>query len=202
MQDDRIDTGMFDDLPQTFAMREGGAIRHVKDPVYNLLADGYYQDTLFVEGEIIITHMCPNAHMQPLNVAAGENVKKWLATLPQDRIVINIEDLAEAAAVVASDKAITAEMTPEQVGEYTRKVAMRLKAKRDTAGGMILPPMAGDSIFTINQGKSSAPAMPYTRFKEATPGGPGAHSGSNRVLHEPTIDTSTQRGTPAFEAAR
>ena len=154
----------FSRLPAVFAMRgDDGFVEHVEEPAWNLLADGFYgqgvEATLYQEGEIIISSMIPNFHMQPLNRAAGKIMRAWLEALPMQGTTINIDDLSEAATALAGNEKLS-EMTPEQIKATTYKLALALKVKRENTAGMVIPPMAGATIESMrNRGASKAPMM-------------------------------------------
>lgn len=153
----------------------------IVDPCYYLLAAGFYGERkaamLYDEGEIITTGMIPNAHMQPLNKAAGARVLAWLEALPMSGASINVEDLTEAAALIARNPKL-ADMTTEAIAAATQKIAVDLKARRDNKLGMIVPPMAGDTIDTVHQrGRAPAPAMLGARFVDKSQLGPGGLAG-------------------------
>src|SRR6185437_16812140 len=98
----------FDDLEPVFAMRDiDGQILKEKEPCYQLQAEGFYgrglHGTWYQEGAVIVTPDVPNQHMKPLNRAAGVNYAKWLETLPQNKVTIEIGDMSEAAVILSKD---------------------------------------------------------------------------------------------------
>lgn len=167
------------DLPEAFAMRnDDGSIEQIKDPCYNLLSPGYYGDTWYDTDEIIRTGICPNYEMQPLNRAAGENMRKWLASLPEDGVQLSMEDTVEAAMMLRNNADVD-KMSHEEASNYVRKLAMKIKAKRDTAQGLTLPPVSMNEARRA--GNRNAPAMANARFTDPTV----RQSGRQAVIHEP-----------------
>lgn len=158
----------FSELPPVFAMRgPDGVVDQVRDPAWQLLADGFYgqgvEATLFLEGEIIVANMTPNFHIEPLNAAAGRLMRDWLESLPMQGTAIAIGDLSEAAAAIQKHDKI-AEMTPKQIEEATYKLAVALKKKRDLAQqGLVVPAIAGPTIESVRSarqmGAAPAPLM-------------------------------------------
>jgi hypothetical protein len=176
-------TAAFGDLPETFVHRNGdGTISQIKDPCYNLLSPGFYGDTWYDEGEVIATFVCPNHEMQPLNRAAARRMMKWLDSLPAEKAPITIEDMTEAAFMLAKDPEYGARSHQERC-LAAQKLAVELKARRDRVlnGGVELPNLPGTALRAA---KSSAPAMPNIKIADANVRGPGA-SGQT-ILHDPS----------------
>ena len=174
---------MFGNLPDVYLYQQGlnEPVIQIVEPCYYLLAAGFYGErkaaTYYEEGETIKTGMVPNAHMQPLNKAAGKKVVAWLEALPTSGASISIDDLTEATIYIAKNPKL-GEMTPEQIATATYKIASELKARRDNSMGMILPPMAGDTIETMHQrGRALPPAMLAARFVDRSQLGPGGLAG-------------------------
>ena len=188
----------FGDLPEAFAIRNpDNTILQITKPCYSLLAPGFYgahnQGTFYDEGEIIQTDQTPNYHMQPLNKAAARKMSDWLDSLPTAGVSINIDDLAEAAVMIANNPEL-AKMSKDEISQATQKIAVALKKKRDGTSGMVLPPMAGPSIHTVGQGQK-APPMGATRYLDPELRGPG-QTGSRGVIHEPKLgEMATSRAS-------
>ena len=192
----------FGDLPEAFAIRNpDNTLLQITKPCYHLLAPGFYgahnQGTWYDEGEILQTDQTPNYHMQPLNKAAAKAMVKWLDALPTQGVSINIDDLAEAAAMISGNPEL-AKMSKDEISAATQKIAINLKKKRDNTSGMMLPPMAGPSIHTLGGGQK-APAMGATRYLDPELRGPG-QTGSRGVIHEPKLG-EMQTGRAAQMAA-
>lgn len=197
--DDILASTEFADVPETFAMRgEGGFIQQIREPCYNLLADGFYGDTLYEEGEIITTGICPNDHMQPLNRAAAVNILKWRKSLPKSNVTLSIEDTVEAANRLRDDPR-TKDMNHDQFSELAYKLAMEIKTRRDGAQAeLYLPAIGGQAVRQAGAGK--APPMPNTRFTDPSHTRPGQLSAATgAVLHEPKLTGgNVQRAKPAM----
>ena len=193
----------FSDLPEAFSVRqENGQYTHIKEPCYNLLADGFYgrrnSATLYHEGETLVYDGVPNYHLQPLNQAAGRKMMAWLDSLPTSGVSINIDDLAEAAQMIAG-KPELAKMSKEDISKVTQKIAIDLKKKRDGTSGLVLPPIQGDTIFTAGQQGKKPPAMAATRYLDPSLNGPG-QTGQRGVIHEPVVERSEARRPEQFSA--
>lgn len=189
----------FGDLPEAFAIRNpDNTLLQITKPCYSLLTPGFYgthnQGTFYDEGEIVQTDQTPNYHMQPLNRAAARKMADWLDSLPTSGVSINIDDLAEAAVMIAGNPTL-AQMSKDEISAATQKIAITLKKKRDGTVGMILPPMAGQSIHTVGQNQK-APPMGATRYLDPELRGPG-QTGSRGVIHEPKLgEMATSRAQP------
>ncbi len=177
----------YGDLPEAFAMRgEDGMIDQIIEPCYQCLSPQYLGDTWYDEGEIIVTAICPNYELRPLNKRALENMHKWLDGLPQNGVKLSIEDTVEAA-MRLREHPQAKEMTHEQLSEFVTKLAIKMKEKRDGAdGGLTMPPVSGNEARRA--GARGAPAMANTRFTDPTMQSPGMRD--RAVLHEP------RRGAP------
>jgi hypothetical protein len=191
-------------LPEAFSIRnENGGYTQIKDPCYHLLAPGFYgkrnNGTWYDEGEMLIYDGVPNYHLQPLNRAAGVKMQTWLDTLPTSGVSINIDDLSEAATMIANREEL-GKMSKKQIAEATQKIAVELKKKRDGTSGMTLPPIGGDTIFTAGQAQGKPPAMPATRYLDPSLRGPG-HVGERGVIHEPKLGPSEAKRAAQFAAA-
>lgn len=187
---------MFGDLPETFVHRNGdGTIMQVREPCYNLLGPGFYSDTWYDEGEVITTGICPNHEMQPLNRAAGQRYFDWLQSLPAEKAPITIEDMTEAAFMLAKDPNYGA-MSHRERCMAAQRLAIELKARRDMQlnGGVAPYPVGG----IVRVSRSNAPAMPNVRISDMNVRGPGMSGPS--VLHDPAGRQSggSRRITPAI----
>jgi hypothetical protein len=176
----------FGELPEAFAMRgEDGMIDQIMEPCYQCLSPQFLGDTLYDEGEVITTEICPNYELRPLNRRAAENMNKWLNTLPQNGVKLSIEDTVEAA-MRLREHPQAAQMTHEQLAEFVTKLAIKMKEKRESALGLTMPPVSGNEARRA--GSKNAPAMANTRFTDPTMQSPGMRD--RAVLHEP------RRGAP------
>lgn len=186
----------FADLPEVFTHRNGdNTVSQIKQPCYNLLSPGFYGDTWYDEGEIIATDICPNNEMQPLNRAAGVRFERWLDSLPAERAPITIEDMTEAAFMLAKDPDYGQKSHRERC-MAAQKLAVALKERRDLQlnGGVVLPNLPGTAIRAA---KSAAPAMANIRVADGNVRGPG--QAGPVVLHEPRHGASSaSRITPAL----
>ncbi len=177
----------FGNLPEAYAMRgEDGMIEQIIEPCYQCHSPQYLGDTWYDEGEVVVTAICPNYELLPLNRAAGENMVKWLNMLPQNGVKLSIEDTVEAA-MRLREHPQAKDMTHEQLAEFVTKLAIKMKEKREVAAGNLsIPPVATNEARRA--GSRGAPAMANTRFTDPTMRGPGIHD--RAVLHEP------RRGAP------
>lgn len=187
---------VFGDLPDTFDIRNAdGTISRVKEPCYNLLEPGFYGDTWYDEGEVVLLTICPNHGMQPLNRAAGERFAKWLRALPAEGARITVEDMTQAALMLAKDPKF-GDMADRERALAVQRLAITLRDKRDEQlnGGTFVPPQIGRAAP-----RSSAPAMPNMRFTDPSMRGPGGSPGQS-ILHNPVHGNTaaSQRVTPAL----
>lgn len=167
----------FGELDVTFAMRDHATneILREKEPCYELLADGFYgrglHGTWFQEGATIVTYDVPNQHMRPLNRAAGIAFAKWMESLPQNKVVIEIGDMAEAAVILSKDSRVE-QMTPSQAQLATIKVAEGLKLKREGKNAMDLRIDGINRNFAPQSG-GKAPPMVGAKTSDMSQIGPG-----------------------------
>lgn len=155
-------------LPKVYVTSDGSQIA---DPVYRLLAQGYYDDVLWPEGEILATHMIPNHQMQPLNRAAGEKFTDFIASLPDaDGVTLRVEDLVEAATMLRPKEGEPM-VSSEDWGRAVRKLAIRVQEDRIARQRPQIPSNASISRTQ----RSSAPAMPNAVYEDrrANYGHPG-----------------------------
>ncbi len=68
-----------------------------QEPRYRLLGINYLRDDLFGEGQIIEWDEAPNESMEPLNEAARERVREWIATQNPRKVGRNLADEVEEA---------------------------------------------------------------------------------------------------------
>jgi len=159
-------------LPDFYISDEGN---RVEGPVYELLADCFFDDSLWLTGEHIATDMTPNHHMQPLNKAAGERIELWLSTLPETGSNLRVDDLLEAA-MMLRPKEGDAELSSADFHAAVLRRASQLKAKREGGSGMTVPPIVQSAA-----GIKNAPAMPNANIGSAR----GYDFAEHRVSHQP-----------------
>lgn len=141
--------------------------------------------TFWPEGSIIVYPDVPNTHLEPLNRAAAINYCRWVESLPQNKTIIDIGDMAEAAVILAKDDRLE-RMTPQQRTIAAIRVAEGLKLKREGKNGMDL--RAGDinRNFAAQSGGNKPPMLgaKMSDMSQLTPGmtraahavtGPGAN---------------------------
>lgn len=190
----------FGELPAVYQhYMPDNSVSQISQPCYLLLADCFFDNTFWQEGEKIVTNECPNYQMQPLNKAAGQKIDKWLLSLPTHGIVINIDDQVEAAHMLRNHPDIK-NMSHEDASAAYLKLALGLKKKRDASLGMALPPLAGGTWGTQ---RSNAPAMTHARFTDPSRRGPG-QIGEQAVLHQPQRQAekvARASGRPAMSGA-
>lgn len=189
------------DLPETFTHRNGdGTILQIKNPCYNLLSPNFLADTWYDEGEVVATPLCPNHEMQPLNRAAALRFVQWLDSLPAEGAKLTVEDMTEAAFMLAKDERYGA-MGHRDRCKAVQHLALELKERRDAQlnGGAVMPASAGPAS-AVRAARSGAPAMPNIRIADANVRGPGA--GGPTVLHDPAArraaGPAASRITPAL----
>lgn len=125
----------FTDLPEVYFAESG---ERIAEPVYALLAPGFYGATYYNEGEHIIFPDTPNHHMQPLNRAAGAQMAVWLEGLPGAGQNSTPEDLIEAAMMLRPREGEPV-LNHQEFNKAVIKLAAELKAKRDGRGAPALP---------------------------------------------------------------
>jgi hypothetical protein len=153
-----------DDLEKTFSMRDPvtGQILRETEACYECLADGFYgaglHGTFYPEGATIVLDSIPNQHLRPLNRAAGVAYARWLESLPQNRIFIDIGDMSEAAVILAKDPRVE-KMSTLQAQQCVIRLAEGLKAKRE--GKDLKDLRVGDinRNFAPQSGGRSAPML-------------------------------------------
>jgi hypothetical protein len=159
-------------LPPVYCNADGDQIH---DPVYRLLAPGFYDDTYFLDGEELVIKMTPNEHMQPLNRSAGERYEQWLGSLPGAGANLKLEDIVEAAHMMRPREGVP-ELEHDDWTKAVLTLAMKLKEKRTPHG---TPQPLG--VHRANP--SSAPPMPNAAWSDprtmslSRPGG--------NVVHQP-----------------
>lgn len=164
------------ELEPVFAMRDPGTgeILKEKEPCYECLADGFYGNglhgTFFMEGATIVIHTPPNQHMRPLNRAAGINYARWMESLPQNRVVFDIGDMAEAGAILAKDPRVQ-QMTPLQAQQAVIRLAEGLKLRRDPSAKDMRVNDINRNFAPQSGGKS--PPMLGAKMSDMSQVGPG-----------------------------
>ncbi len=158
----------FESLPEVFAMRnEDGSIVQEREPAFLCRADCFLgigrEATLYEESSIVVTRSVPNEHMEPLNRAAGIAVVSWLQSLPRQGVDVDIDDMAEAAQMLATD--------PDHVklnklawGQAVEKLAVALKQKRLGKDFRSELPMGHN--FVRRSGRSAAPPILGAKIAE------------------------------------
>lgn len=160
------------EFPDFYISDEG---HRVDGPVYELLADCFFDDSLWLAGEHIATDMTPNHHMHPLNKAAAERVEMWLSTLPQAGSNLRVDDLLEAA-MMLRPKEGDAELTTADFHSAVVRLAGQIKAKREGGQGLTLPPVVQSA-----SGIKNAPPMPNANIESRR----GHDFAEHRVNHHP-----------------
>lgn len=166
-----------EDIEVTFAMRDPatGDVLREKEPCYQCKADNFLgqalHGTFWPEGSIVVMHDIPNQHMEPLNRAAAVNHCRWLESLPQNKVTIDIADMAEAAVILAKDDRVE-HMSPQQRTIAAIRVAEGLKLKRD--GGKAMDLRTGDinRNFAPQSGGKSPPML-GAKMSDMSQIGPG-----------------------------
>lgn len=192
----KADAEQFDlgTLPSHFPFRqEDGSIIQVAEPCYNLLSAGYYSETYFAEGEIIVTEIVPNYTMQPLNRAAEKAMNEWLNSLPEQGVMITMEDTVEASHMLRNDPRVK-DLSHDDFSKAVQRVAMALKRKREEKGGLSMPALTSHTMRVTN---TKAAPMPNMRYTDPTQRSPG-QTGSGPVLHQPQRGGATTRRMPAM----
>lgn len=164
--DDKALLAKFDmaDVEATFSMRDpvSGELLREKEPCYSCKADCYLgaglHGTFWPEGSIIVYPDVPNQHMEPLNRAAAINYCRWLESLPQNKAMIDIGDMAEAAVILAKDDRLE-RMSPQQRTIAAIKVAEGLKLKREGKSAMDLRVGDINRNFAAQSGGKSPPML-------------------------------------------
>jgi len=167
----------FEDMEVTFAMRDPatGEMLREKEPCYQCKAAGFYgqglHGTYWEEGAVIVMPSVPNQHLEPLNRAAALNYCRWLESMPQNQVTLGIEDMSEAAVILAKDSRLE-HMTPQQRTLAAIKVAEGLKLKREGKNAMDL--RAGDinRNFAPQSGGKSPPML-GAKMSDMSQLGPG-----------------------------
>lgn len=177
---DRLEGTQFSHLPEVFAMRDDdgspqGRIVQERDPAYECLSAGFYglgmQGTLYVEGSIIVGHMCPNEQLMPLNRAAAVRYIAWQESLPIDKVQLIQGDLLEAATMLDGQPAYLA-LSKEDKQKAIRKLAIELKAKREgllNGGTLDLPPLS----HNFKVGARTAPPILGAKMSDMAQRTPG-----------------------------
>lgn len=166
-----------EDTEVTFTMRDPATreLLREKEPCYQCMAAGFYgrglHGTFWDEGAIIVSSDVPNEHMQPLNRAAAINYCKWLESLPQNQITIGIEDMSEAAVILAKDPRVQG-MSPAQAQIATIKVAEGLRLRREGKNARDLRVGDINRNFAPQSGGKSPPML-GAKMSDMSQLGPG-----------------------------
>lgn len=166
------------DLPVVFAIRNGdNSIVQEKAACYQCTADGFYgrglTGTYYQEGDVIVAEFVPNEHMQPLNRAAALKFAMWRESLPNNKAPIAIEDMAEAAQMLAKDPRVT-DLPPDDYQRAVVELASRLKIKRAGKDYVELPQLSAHNFAPQSGGK----APPILGAKQAAMADRGPGSGT------------------------
>ena len=186
------------DLPVVFAMPgPDGKVIQEKLACYQCMADGFYgkgvTGTYYQESDIIVADIIPNEFMQPLNRAAGLRYANWMSTLPQNKAPIAIEDMAEAAQMLAKDPRVT-DLPPDDYQRAVTELAAKLKIRRGGKDALDLPLMSAHNFAPVSGGK--APPILNAKLSDMAARGPGF---SNSGPANATAPGGTRRitATPA-----
>jgi hypothetical protein len=170
----------FSDLPEVFAMRDGNEIIQERSPCYRCVADGFYGEgtsgTWYAEGSIIVLERVPNQYVEPLNRAAGLRWAKWATSLPQGRVFYGIEDMAEAATMLAKDPRVT-DLNPIAYQKGLISLCEEIKLRRDGKDARSLPGMSHN--FAPQSGQGSASPILGAKVAQMNERGPGHLHGPN-----------------------
>jgi len=173
------------DFEVTFAMRDqaSGEVLREKEPCYQAKADCFLGNalhgTFWPEGSIIVYPDVPNQHLEPLNRAAAVNYCRWLESLPQNKAMIDIGDMAEAAVILAKDERLE-RMTPQQRTIAAIKVAEGLKLKREGKSAMDLRVGDINRNFAPQSGGKSPPML-GAKMSDMSQIGPGMTRAAHAV---------------------
>lgn len=185
----------FDHLPAVFAMRDdNGQVVQEKEPCYQCTSPGFYgshrSGTWYDEGSILVTHDTPNIHLQPLNRAAALKFAKWQDALPGQRTPISIEDMTEAAMMLAKDPRVQA-LGPLDAQKSVISLAEGLKIKREGKDARNIPAMGHN--FVPQSGGSAAPLL-GAKMSDLGQRGPGVTGPGN--IPQPKVKADSFLGGP------
>ena len=189
----------FEHLPEVFAMRnDDGSVIQEREPTYLCRADCFLgtgrEATLYEESSIVVTREKPNEHMEPLNRGAAIARLAWYASLPQDKVVISIEDMAEAATMCAADPE-WAKLNKLDKTKAARKLAIEIKARREGVEARDLPPIGHN--FARSPGRSVAPPLLGAKMADLGARMPGETRFATAVPQYGPDRPVTRRGTAA-----
>lgn len=166
-------------LPEVFVDATG---ERVTEPAYRLTGDVYLGETLWEDGEVIITQVTPNGAMEPLNRAAQVKIEQWLGTLPALGRDLRLEEIVEAANMLRPQEGVP-QMSREQYNTAVIQLAVSLREKR---GAGLQVPQPRTTVRSGNGGK--IPVMPNARVSDAR----AAIMGGS----EPSLINQPQRQSP------
>jgi hypothetical protein len=189
----------FEHLPDVFAMRnEDGSVIQEREPCYLCRADCFLgmgmAGTLYEESSIVVTRERPNEHMEPLNRAAAIARLNWYASLPQDKVVISIEDMAEAATMCAADPE-WAKLNKIDKQKAARKLAIEIKARREGVEARDLPPIGHN--FVRAPSRTAAPPLLGAKIADMGARHPGETRFATSVPQYGPDRPITRRGAAA-----
>jgi hypothetical protein len=185
------------ELPAVFAIQgPDGKIIQEKAACYQCATEGFYgrgmTGTFYQEGDILVAEFTPNEWMTPLNRAAAIKVALWRETLPANQAPISIEDMSEAAQMLAKDPRVV-DLPPIEFQRAVTSLASRLKIKRQGKDAMELVPMAhnfnpapGGKAPPILGAKLSDMGQRGPGFTNTAPAGATTQGGARRATVAPS----------------
>lgn len=170
-------------MPELYRADSG---EQIEEPAYRLLVACFFDETYWQDGEVLVTDLTPNHHMEPLNRAADERIAKWLGSLPGGAAgsPVSMEDMMEAAMMLRPREG-EPELSTEAFQTAVVSLAIKLKEKRQGKQGSVIP-----GVRPANA--SNAPPMPNAQFNER--GHQFGHQ-EQRVTHQPSRRDSRVRST-------
>jgi hypothetical protein len=183
----------FADLPSHFSMRDGNnQITSESEACFQCMADQFLgqgkSGTLYTEGDIVVMDEVPNHQLRPLNRAAGLNWARWHSSLPVKSADIGIEDLAEAAQILAKNPKVM-NLDPFKYQEALTETAVRLKHRRLGKDARNLPGLSHN--FVPASGGNAPPILgaKHASMGQHGPGstGPGGRGNVRRAGSAPAV---------------
>lgn len=178
----------FAPLPDVYVNESG---QNFSEAVYILLADGYYGESHWQEGDRIVWLETPNHTMQPLNRAAGEAIRAWQESLPLKGETVQQADLEEARRFLPKDD--LDKLDGPTYYDTVFRTAVAIKHRRENKPGLMLP------SFTVRSaGGSAAPPMPNAAIASMRDGPQGF--GEARAPHRASQNRSARTTKPMGNA--
>jgi hypothetical protein len=171
----------FSQLPVAYHSEEGA----ITAPVYRAAAPCYLGDTLWEEGEVIITELVPNGQMEPLNKAAGDRFDAWTSSLPLNGSNLREGDIIEAANMLRAD---AGSMSSDDFNRAIIKLALSLKAKRESLG----QPSAACAARVLGRRDDRAAAVQCPR-RRCPPWLDGRHEAADPACRRPSPPPPARR---------